>query len=231
MNIFLKYFLTFACLTLFLECSSEEDVNTTDHSKNIKYIKTVSASGYSEDWIYDTNKRVVSIVRSNDTMSMYEYDNDGKLIKAATFLRSSPGIKTEAYQLEYTQNIIRIFKKKYVNSADVITEIREYTLDDKGKTIKEKVVDGFEEATYTRSEGNVVHVNHSIMGSVDHLYDNKKNVYYYYPVAFRLVIGDSYVNDNNMIWAKLLNSEQIYNYEYDGEGYVTKKQGSTYTYY
>lgn len=226
---FLKYFFVLSFLALFLGCSSEDNSNDAGNSNGIKYIKTVSDKlGYLENWIYDDQNRVVKILYSDDRMTMFEYDNEGRVIKANTFLRSAPGIKTMAYQIEYQQNLIT-FTVSALGSNSVNTRQSKYILDETGKPIKVIFDEGILENVFIRSGGNVI----SISGFTPHkyTYDDKKNLYYYYPIGLRLVISDDLFNDNNIISEQKLNQEYIYQYkyEYDKDGYITKGQ-YTYTY-
>lgn len=225
----LKWLLAFTCLIFLAGCSNDDNSNDADKPNGIKYIKTITDHfGNSENWIYDDQNRVVKILYSKDRATMFEYDNEGRVTNVNTFLRSAPGIKTEKYKVEYEQNLITVTVNR-LEANPVITEVREYTLDGTGKPIKEKISgNGLTERVYTRNDGNVINVNG--FGPEKYTYDDKKNVYYYYPIGLRLVLSESLINDNNITKAVIGNQEYISKYEYDSEGYVTKGGAYAYTY-
>ncbi|REC49166.1 hypothetical protein [Chryseobacterium pennipullorum] len=232
MKIFLRSFLAIGCLILIVSCSSDEEIGKEEVP--LKFIRTIdNKSGYTEKWIYNDKNNVVKIVSSNDKTSTFEYDNNGELVKADTYFTSEPNLKSEEFRLEYLPGKIIVNVKKYFSGKN-ITERKEHILDNKGRPTKSIESDGFKKI-YTLSNGNVSSVfyaNKNDVGSVigEYLYDDKRNLYSNYPIGFRLIRGDEFINENNVIWSKNYNYQESINNEYDKDGYLTKDHRYYYTY-
>lgn len=227
-----KYFWVVTCLALYVSCSSDEEAG--NEKTPLKYIKTVyNKLDYSEKWTYDNKNHVIKIVRSNDTTSSYEYNNDGELVKAVTYYSSEPNIKTAEFRLEYQPNKVIVNIKRFYPGNHTISR-KEYILDHKGKPIKMSESESYH-YIYNQADDNVTSVIYSSKDYGDflnekYLYDNKRNLLLNYPVGFRLVNNDEHINENNVIWGKFFTEEYSKKYEYDADGYITNDSNYYYTY-
>ncbi|MBB4806443.1 YD repeat-containing protein [Chryseobacterium defluvii] len=241
MNLF-KCFLALIFIALLSGCSNSGDVemiseninNNSNPVNQAKYIKYYSVEGSTYGhWAYDSQNRLIEMTASGNKTS-YTYDSQGRLIKAETYAETDPANKFIVYTLVYNQNMITIEQK--INYSGVfLSEINDYIINSEGKPAKQlrHVNGGIEEMDFTYQNGNLIRKENSYL-KYEYTYDNKKNVYYHYPIGFRLIMNDDFVSDNNITHMKSYAYGQFledipFELTYDNDGYLLRIKNKYYT--
>lgn len=233
---YFKHFLVLVFVMTLIGCSNEDNNPEIQNGtiKTAKYIKYYSVDSYTYgNWIYDGNNRLIEMTAS-DNKTVYTYDSQNRLIKAETFNVNTPSDKLIKYELIYNQDMITI--NQDINTGGIhLSETNTYTINSEGKPSKKlrAVNGGIEETNFIYENGNLIRKENSYL-KFEYTYDNKKNVYYHYPIGFRLIMNEDFVSNNNITNMKSyaygqFNENIPFELTYDNDDYLLKIKNKYYT--
>ncbi|MEO7047777.1 MAG: hypothetical protein ABI091_20940 [Ferruginibacter sp.] len=231
-------FLSLALSLVFTACKKSK--NEADNTHQNLLVKRTDSDGLIFIYAYDANNRMTSYTRNSNPYNpaqnyTFTYNSNGSL---AEYFESNNHIKGKC---TYNANGTIANKKEYSVSGTVETLVNNYTYAYAGGITTESYVysgtgNGFRnEYKYDVNGNNIEEKAYSNTTTADPLgtfsgtitnanYDAKKNPNSSYPSAF-LFPGSAKNNSGALVYNP--GGSETYSYEYNADGYPTKKTSVT----
>ncbi|WP_214073289.1 hypothetical protein [Mucilaginibacter sp. dw_454] len=244
MKLLTRLVLFLICFVLFNSCK-KHDENTPPITAKLKYLtkqisvatSIIGTTTTITNYNYDDNKRLVA-QETGTTVITYAYDNNGNL-SLVTYKTNDEIVYTQTFT--YTDGkVSAAIRRTYQNGVVMTTDTYSFVFS--GNNITEIHSDGDngpQLSTYSYDTNNdIVRVIANTRTTL-YTYDDKKNRFTNVPPTFKnVLIGSAEIcSPNNFTSVGDGSTTQIYNYNYDSDGYPTARylnagfQTFTYSYF